>query len=97
MNGLFIGLYGLYLLMVGFNGNSNQLKQYATADARGFFPWLVSLGILAALYQNDATRRVAQPLLILVVLTFVLRNFNVIQEQSRSIWNMAMNSTGTNA
>lgn len=96
MNGLFIGLYGIYLLLVGFNGNSTKLKEYATADASGFFPWLISLAILAALYQNDATRRVAQPLLILVILTFILKNFSVIQKQSSSIWSM-VNKSGTSS
>lgn len=95
MNGLVIGLYGVYLMLVGFAGNSTKLKDYAVADAPGYLPWAVSLGVLAALYQNDNTRKVAQPFLVLLILTFVLQNFDTIKKQSLEIWNMAQsNSTG---
>lgn len=89
MNGLVIGLYGLYILLVGFNGNSTTLKDKALADAPGFLPWAVSLGVLAAMYQNDATKKVAQPFMVLLILTFVLTNFAKLKDESQKVWNLS--------
>ena len=97
MPALIIGLYGIYLLMVGVSGNAKTLQQYASADAAGFLPWAVSLGVIAVLYEIPETKRLAGPFLLLAALAFVLRNFTTLQTQFRQLYSMAANAASTNS
>ena len=93
MDAFVIGLYGLYLVLVGAKGNTGKLMEKAQADAPAFMPWLISLGVLAALYENDTTKPVAKPFLFLAILSFVLINFDTLKAQVSSLYNSAT-STG---
>ena len=95
MPALIIGLYGIYLLMVGVNGNAKTLAAYASADAAGFLPWAVSLGVIAVMYEIPETKRLAGPFLLLAALAFVLRNFTTLQTQFRDMYTMAANAAKT--
>lgn len=92
MNGLVIGLYAVFLLMVGFNGNSDELIKKLRNDAPGFLPWAVSLGVLAVAYDNKNTRPVAEPFIFLLILTFVVKNFGTLESQAKQIYSMAENA-----
>ena len=89
MPALIIGLYGIYLLMVGVSGNSKVLREYASADAPGFLPWAISLGVLATMYEIPQTKKLAGPFLLLMAITFVVRNFDMLQSQFRELYSMA--------
>ena len=89
MNGFILGLYGVYLLLVGFNGNSAEMVERLRADAPGFLPWAVSIAVLAAMYENENTRQIAKPFIFLLILTFILRNFNTLRAQSEELYRMA--------
>lgn len=93
MPALIIGLYGIYLLMVGVSGNAKTLQQYASADAPGFLPWAVSLGVLAVMYEVPQTKRLAGPFLLLAGVSFVVMNFERLQSQFRELYSMAANAT----
>lgn len=92
MTSTVIALYGIYLLLVGFRGNSATLLDYAKADAPGFLPWIVSLGVLAALNENDTTKPIVRPFLMLLILAFVLRNFETIRSEASKIYGQAANA-----
>ena len=94
MNGFILGLYGVYLLLVGFNGNSQAMVKMLRADAPGFLPWAVSIAVLAAMYENENTRQIAKPFIFLLILTFTLRNFGVLEKQTKELYQMANNSLG---
>lgn len=90
MDAFIIGLYGLYLILVGVNGNSGALVSTAKKDLPGFLPWLIALAVLAALYENDTTRPVAKPFLFLAILAFVLKNQDSLKQQMGYIYDKAM-------
>lgn len=87
MNGLTVGLFGFYLLMVGFKGNGDKLINEFSQDAGGFLPWLIAIAVLSFLYKNDTTQPFAKPFIGLVILAFVLKNFNTLEAQTKSIYN----------
>lgn len=94
MAALIIGLYGIYLLLVGVSGNAKTLQQYASADAPGFLPWAISLGVLAVIYEIPETKRLAFPFILLMAITFVVKNFEMLQSQFKELYSMASNAAG---
>lgn len=94
---LAIGLYGLYLLMVVIKGKGGDFAQGLQADGPGFLPWLISAGVLGALYEWDKTRTVAALFLALVVLTFLLKNFAKLKAEFTPIYNSALSSSPASA
>lgn len=79
--------------MVGFNGNSSPLLKQGQADAPGFLPWAVSIAVLAVMYENQYTQKVAQPFIALLIVTFVLKNFDTLKSQFQTLYGMAGGST----
>lgn len=88
MNALIIGLYGVYLLMVGFKGNSKQLLSAAQSDAPGFLPWAVSIAVLAILYNGKYTKDITSPFIGLLILAFILKNFDVLKKEFQDLYAM---------
>jgi RsiW-degrading membrane proteinase PrsW (M82 family) len=86
---LTLGLYGLFLLLVAIQGNSQTLITNLQADAPHFFPWLIVAAVLGGLYEYPPTHGLAASFLLLVVLTFVLINFNNIKSQFGTIYSKA--------
>lgn len=91
MNLLAIMAYGVYALLVGLNGNGRQMLDEASKDMGGFLPWIVSIGVIAVIWEIPATKKMAAPFLTLAVISFVLANwdtlrsqFNVIQNEAKS-------------
>lgn len=83
MNALIIAVYGVYLVLVGVNGNSNNLIAAAKEDAPGFVPWAISIAVLAVINEIPSTKRLAAPFLTLLVLTFFLKNFETLRAEFR--------------
>ena len=88
-----VGLYGLYLIFVGLNGNSATLKTEVSAEGKGFLIWILAIVILRALYNVDTLRPVIKPFMALAVLTFTLKNYNVIVDQINQITGSNFQST----
>jgi hypothetical protein len=93
MNALVIGLYGLFIILVGFNGHSKELMAEGSADAPGFLPWAISIAVLAVMYENQYTQKVAQPFIVLLIVTFIVKNFDKLQSQFKQLYAMASQST----
>lgn len=92
MNALILAAYGVYLLLVGFNGNSGKLLDAAKSDSGGFLPWAVSIAVLAVMYNNDYTKKIAEPFIFLLILTFILTNFDNLKSQYAELAKMASTS-----
>ena len=88
MTGLFIGLYGIYFLIVGSNGQPRTLWQYLSRDARGYLPWILAIIVLSVLTNFDSTKPMVKPIIALLVLNYFLKNFSVIESQLKAIYNM---------
>lgn len=89
MNILLIGIFGLYLMLVGLNGNSAALRENFSSDAGGFLPWAVSVGVLAVMNEIPLTKKIVAPFLLLLGLNFVLRNWDMLRNQYQQIAQMA--------
>jgi len=84
MNGLILGLYGVYLLAVGIQGKSDTLLSELDKDMPGFIPWALAIVGLIILSQTEATQKVVKPFVFLLILNFVLMNFgNLTKEVNR--------------
>lgn len=88
MSALFIGLYGIYFLMVGLNGNYKEVTEALGEDTPGYMVWLFVIIVLAALYSTNSTKDMVKPFIVLLVLNFVLRNFTTIRNELNTIVQM---------
>lgn len=91
MNLLMIMAYGVYALLVGMNGNGRQLLAEADKDMGGFLPWVISIAVLAVIWEIPATKKLAAPFLTLAVISFILSNWETLQTQFGIISKEAQN------
>ncbi len=81
MNGLIIGLYGLFLMGVGFGGNTSELSNYIKEDFNGFIFWAVGIAVLAVMSEYPTTEKIAKPFILLLILNFILSNFDNLKAE----------------
>lgn len=93
MTGLFTGLYALYLVVVGLQGNASKLISELKTDASGYIPWLLAIVAIAIMAQSESLQKVIKPFIVLLILTFVLRNFATIESQIKAIYNLSNKAT----
>lgn len=74
MNGLILGLYGVFLVAVGIGGKTENLLSELDKDMPGFIPWALAIVGLIILAQSEATAKVVKPFAFLLILNFVLMN-----------------------
>lgn len=89
MNGLILGLYGIFLVAVGIRGNSGKLMDELNVDAPKFIPWALAIVALVIAGQSEHTEKVVKPFAFLLVLNFVLMNFSNISAEINKLRNMA--------
>lgn len=96
MNGLIVGVYGIYLILAGLKGNAGEVAQNVQNDAPKFLPWIVAIFVLAFVNGSSETgRKITGPFIFLLILSFVLKRFDTIKSQSIELWNMAANAKPT--
>lgn len=88
MNGLIIGLYGLFLMGVGFGGNTNELSKYIKEDFNGFIFWAVGIAVLAVMSEYPATEKIAKPFILLLILNYILSNFDNLKAEYNKLLNI---------
>lgn len=76
-----LGAYALYLAAVAIAGNGRQLLSDIRQDAVPFAFWFGSIVALSLLAENRRTRVLVVPIATLVVLNFVLRNWEMISSE----------------
>ncbi len=81
MNGLILGLYGVFILIIGMRGRTDELMDAANVDAPKFIPWALAIVALIIMAQNEYTEKVVKPFAALLVLNFVLVNFGNIKSE----------------
>ncbi len=75
MNSLFLVIYGLYFVLVGFAGNAEELATDVTQETE-FVYWIVAIAAVALLWESPVGGKVAKPFAVLIVLGFLLNNNN---------------------
>jgi len=85
VNGLILGLYGVFLVIVGIQGKSDLLIQEVDKDMPGFIPWALAIVALIVLAQTEATEKLVKPFIGLLILNFVLMNFSNLKNEINKI------------
>ncbi len=80
-----VGLYALFFVFVGVNGNAQPLVSAMESDAKGFAPWLLAIVVLRALSSSDTLRPMVNPFIALAVVAFTLKNYGQIVQQIDAI------------
>ncbi len=70
-------VYGVFLVLVGIQGNGVAFFK-ALGQEGQFVLWLVVLLVIAALLETDTGAQLARPLVVLIVLGFLLKNWHTI-------------------
>ena len=97
MDGLTIGVYGLYLILVGLKGNAGQLAGKIQTDAPKFLPWIIAIFVLAFINgSSEAGRRITGPFIALLIIAFVVKRFPTLQDQTKQLWDMSANASNPN-
>jgi len=89
MNGLILGLYGVYILAVGINGKTDALLTEVDKDMPGFIPWALAIIGLIILAQTEVTQKLVKPFIGLLILNFVLVNFGNLQSEVKKLRNLS--------
>lgn len=89
MNALLIGIYGIYFVLVGLSGNAPALVQATKQQAGGFLPWAIGIAVLSVAYEYPGTRKMAQPFIILLILSFILSNFDNLKAEFQKLEKLA--------
>lgn len=80
-----VGLYSLYLIFVGVNGNASEMSKAIEEDAKGFAPMVLAILVLKALSTSDTLKPMINPFIALALLTFTLKNYDKIASQVSSV------------
>lgn len=85
MNGLILGLYGIYLVVIGITGKSEALQLKLQEDMPKFIPWALAIVVLVILAQSEATAKLVKPFVGLLILNFVLVNYSNLSLEVRKL------------
>jgi len=72
--------------MVGYHGNGSALFGQMAKDLPHFFPWIIGILFLGILAVNDNTKTLGKPLLILVAMGIVLRDWQKISSNGKRVY-----------
>ena len=87
MSQLLLLIAGVYAIAVGFHGNGASLFHQLGQDMPHFAPWIVAILILSLLAVNEYTEELGRPLLLLIVLGLVLRDWQQIKSTGTAAYN----------
>lgn len=85
-----IGIYAIYFIYVGVNGNANEMTKAIEADAKGFAPMVLAILLLKALSTSDTLKPMINPFIGLALLTFTLKNYDKIASQLNAVTGLSL-------
>jgi hypothetical protein len=88
-----VGMYAIYMMFVGVNGNAGVLFADVGEDAKGFAPWLLSIFVLRALANVDVLAPAVKPFMGLAILTFTLKNYDTLVSQLDAVTGLQLKGT----
>ncbi len=94
MTQLLVLLAGIYAVAVGYHGNGNALFAQLGADMPAFAPWIVAILVLSMLAVNEYTEELGRPLLLLILLGLILRDWPKIKASGAEAYNIITSKTG---
>lgn len=79
-------IVGVYVLVVGINGNATSLFDEVKKDLPGFIPWIIVIALLGFLAVNHNTEKLGKPLLGLVFLGILVHDWTPIKSNSIAVY-----------
>lgn len=73
--------------MVGAKRNEIKLIDEIKTDVNGFVPWAIAIAVLAALSEYEETNKLVKPFVALLILNFVLVNYDTMRIEFRKLTN----------
>ena len=73
--------------MVGAKSNEIKLIDEIKTDVNGFVPWAIAIAVLAALSEYEETNKLVKPFVALLILNFVLVNYDTMRIEFRKLTN----------
>lgn len=89
-----VGLYALYFIFVGINGNAVEMVKAMEQDTKQFAPWLLAILVLKALSKSDTVRPLITPFIALALVTFTLSNYGQIVSQINEVTDLHLPTGG---
>lgn len=93
MNGLILGLYGVFLVVVGMQGNADLLIKEVDKDMPKFIPWALAIVALIIMAQTPATEKLVKPFIALLILNFVLMNYKNLASEINKLQSLSKGTT----
>ena len=87
MTDILLAFVAIYFIAVGSAGNGEKLWQMGLEEMPDFLPWIVVIFALGFLATNNYTEKLGKPLVSLMVLVFILKNYAQIQKGFEAAYN----------
>lgn len=85
MSSAILGLYGVFVVLVAYHGNSSALLA-SVSQEKAFVPWVIVILVLASLEANSATHKFVAPFAALAIITFLVTKFTTVQTDIKSTY-----------
>lgn len=82
-----ISLILIYLVAVGWNDNAEKMISQMGKDSAGFAPFIASV-VALMLLSNTRAKPLVSPFITLAVLTTILNNWNTVQTEVKTTYNV---------
>jgi hypothetical protein len=76
--------YGLFCVLVGARGNAPDLLT-DLGQEKTFLYWIIVLLVVAALWESEVGEELAKPLVLLIIIGFLLRNWSTLTTNARAL------------
>jgi len=83
---LILVVLGVYILAVGVMGNGSTLLSELQKDLPGFIPWILAIIIIGMLAINQDTEKLGKPLLGLIFLGILIKNWSAIKTNAETAY-----------
>jgi len=83
---LILVVLGVYILAVGVMGNGSALLTELQKDLPGFIPWILAIIIIGMLAINQDTEKLGKPLLGLIFLGILIKNWSAIKTNAETAY-----------
>ena len=86
MSQVLLLILAVYAVMVGYHNHAKALFSQLGSDFPKFMPWIVAIVLLGLLAVNKETEKLGKPLLGLIVVGIVLRDWANISGTAKTFY-----------
>jgi hypothetical protein len=86
MSQIILLILAVYAVMVGYHNHAKYLFSQLGKDLPKFMPWIIAIVLLGILAVNKDTEKLGKPILGLIVLGIVVKDWSTIQSTSKKFY-----------